>query len=114
MIPFLLYKGIFLKLWSKVLHILLLLSLYFSSLNLKYLKLSKLDLTRFAMKLFIWFGLNSSVGEMMLIQAQVIERLLLSLLTQAHGAAAAEVIQCAITSTLSIKRNLSLLQSDTH
>ena len=47
------YKGIFLKLWSKVLQIFLLFSLYFSSLNLKYLKLTKLDITRFAMKLFI-------------------------------------------------------------
>ena len=28
-------------------------SLYFSSLHLKYLKLTKMDLTRFAMKLFI-------------------------------------------------------------
>ena len=28
-------------------------SLYFSSLNLKYLKLTKMDVTRFAMKLFI-------------------------------------------------------------
>ena len=31
----------------------LLFSLYFSSLNLKYLKLTKMDITRFAMKLFI-------------------------------------------------------------
>ena len=30
----------------------LLFSLYFSSLNLKYLKLTKMDITRFAMKLF--------------------------------------------------------------
>ena len=49
------YKGIFLKLWSKVLQIFLLFSLYFSSLNLKYLKLTKMDITRFAMKLFICF-----------------------------------------------------------
>ena len=28
--------------------------LYFSSLNLKYLKLTKMDITRFAMKLFIY------------------------------------------------------------
>ena len=48
------YKGIFLKLWSKVLHIFLLFSLYFSSLNLKYLKLTKMDITRFAMNLFIY------------------------------------------------------------
>ena len=47
------YKGIFWKLWSKVLQIFLLFSLYFSSLNLKYLKLIKMELTRFAMKLFI-------------------------------------------------------------
>ena len=46
------YKVIFLKLWSKVLQIFLLFSLYFSSLNLKYLKLIKMDITRFAMKLF--------------------------------------------------------------
>ena len=46
------YKGIFLKLWSKVLQIFLLFSLYFSSLNLKYLKLTKMDISRFAMKLF--------------------------------------------------------------
>ena len=52
------YKGIFLKLWSKVLQIFLLLSLYFSSLNLKYLKLTKMDITRFAMKLFIYTSLN--------------------------------------------------------
>ena len=42
------------KLWSKVLQIFLLFSLYFSSLNLKYLKLTKMDITRFAMKLFIY------------------------------------------------------------
>ena len=42
------------KLWSKVLQIFLLFSLYFSSLNLKYLKLTKMDITRFAMKLFMW------------------------------------------------------------
>ena len=56
MIPFSLYnvyEGIFLKLWSKVLHIFLLFYLYFSNLNLKYLKLTKMDITRFAMKLFI-------------------------------------------------------------
>ena len=40
------------KLWSKVLQIFLLFSLYFSSLNLKYLKLTKMDITHFAMKLF--------------------------------------------------------------
>ena len=39
------------KLWSKVLQIFLF-SLYFSSLSLKYLKLTKMDITRFAMKLF--------------------------------------------------------------
>ena len=39
----------------KVLQIFLLFSLYFSSLNLKYLKLTKMDITRFAMKLFIFF-----------------------------------------------------------
>ena len=44
------YKGIFFKLWLKVFQILF--SLYFSSLNLKYLKLTKLDLTCFVMKLF--------------------------------------------------------------
>ena len=42
------------KLWSKVLQIFLLFSLYFSSLNLKYLKLTKMDITRFAMKLFMY------------------------------------------------------------
>ena len=31
-------------------------SLYFSSLNLKYLKLTKMELSRFAMKLFIYLG----------------------------------------------------------
>ena len=36
-----LYKGIFLKLWSKVSLIFLLFSLYFSSFNRKYLKLTK-------------------------------------------------------------------------
>ena len=46
------YKGIFLKLWSKVLQICLF-SLYFSSLNLIYIKFTKMELTRFAMKLFI-------------------------------------------------------------
>ena len=40
------------KLWSKVLQIFLLFSLYFSSLNLKYLKLTKMNIMRFAMKLF--------------------------------------------------------------
>ena len=40
------------QLRSKVLHIFLLFSLYFSSLNLKYLKLTKMDITRFAIKLF--------------------------------------------------------------
>ena len=39
------------KLWSKVLQMFLF-SLYFSSLNLKYLKLTKMELSRFAMKLF--------------------------------------------------------------
>ena len=29
-------------------------ALYFSSLNIKYLKLTKMELTRFAMKLFIY------------------------------------------------------------
>ena len=58
MIPFSLYKvmevmKVSLKLWSKVLHIILIFTLYFSSLNLKYLKFIKMDLTRFAMKLFI-------------------------------------------------------------
>ena len=43
------------KLWSKVWQIFLLFSLYFSSLNLKYLKLTKMELTRFAMKLFKYF-----------------------------------------------------------
>ena len=33
----------------------LIIFLYFSSLNLKYLKLTKMDITRFAMKLFIIF-----------------------------------------------------------
>ena len=40
------------KLLSKVLQVFLLFSLYFSSVNLKYLKLTKMELTRFAMKLF--------------------------------------------------------------
>ena len=35
----------------------LLFSLYFSFLNLKYLKVTKMDLVRFAMKLFIYFSL---------------------------------------------------------
>ena len=58
MIPFS-CKGIFLKLWSKVLQIFLLhvFSLYFRSLNLKYLKLTKMELTRFAMKLFTFCGM---------------------------------------------------------
>ena len=47
---------IVLKLWSKVLHIFLLFSLYFSSLNLKYLKLTKMDITHVAMKLFIYLN----------------------------------------------------------
>ena len=55
------YKGIFLKLWSKVLQIFLF-SLYFSSLNLKYLKLTKMDITRFAMKLFIWWWIKKQLG----------------------------------------------------
>ena len=53
MIPFSLYiKVYFWKLWSKVLQIFLLFSLHFSSLNLKYLKFTKMDITRFAMKLY--------------------------------------------------------------
>ena len=54
MIPYSYIKDNFFKLWSKVLAILLLFSLYFSSLNLKYLKLIKMELSRFAMKLFIY------------------------------------------------------------
>ena len=42
----------FFKLWSKVIIIFLISFLYFSSLNLKYLELTKMDLTRFAMKLY--------------------------------------------------------------
>ena len=42
----------------KSITIFLLFSLYFSSLNLKYLKLTKMDITRFAMKLFIWFQVH--------------------------------------------------------
>ena len=38
----------------KGLQIFLLFSLYFSSLNLKYLKFTKMELTRFAVKLFIY------------------------------------------------------------
>ena len=43
--------------WSyyKVSQIFLLFSLYFSSLNLKYLKLTTMDITRSAMKLFIYY-----------------------------------------------------------
>ena len=47
-------KGIFLKLWSNVSQIFLF-SLYFSSFNRKYLKLTEMDITHFAMKLFICF-----------------------------------------------------------
>ena len=43
MIPFSLYYGIYLKLWSKVLQIFWLFSLYFSSFNLKCLILSQLS-----------------------------------------------------------------------
>ena len=52
MIPSLLYTKVYnyLKL-SNVSRIFLLFSLYFSSLNLKYLKFSKMDITRFAMTL---------------------------------------------------------------
>ena len=50
------------KLWSKVLQIFLLFSLYFSSLNLKYLKLTKMDITRFAMKLFIFWLITSPIN----------------------------------------------------
>ena len=52
MIPSSLYIKVYLKLWSKVSQIFLLFSLYFSNLNLKYLKLTKMDITHFAMKLF--------------------------------------------------------------
>ena len=38
---------------KSILQIFLLFYWYFSSLNLKYLKLTKMELTRFAMKLFI-------------------------------------------------------------
>ena len=56
MIPFSLYiKEYFWSYDQKVLHIFLLFSLYFSSLNLKYLKLTKMELTRFAMKLLIYW-----------------------------------------------------------
>ena len=42
----------------------LLFSLYFSSLNPKYLKLTKMDITRFAMKLFIYQNkVNSALVE---------------------------------------------------
>ena len=47
------------KLWSKVLQIFLLFSLYFSSLNLK---LTKLEVTRFAIKLFIYYSGNLKVN----------------------------------------------------
>ena len=53
------YKGIFLKLWSKVLQIFFLFSLYFRSLNLKHLKFTKMELSRFAMKLFICWKLSN-------------------------------------------------------
>ena len=39
----------------------LIIFLYFSSLNLKYLKLTKMELSRFAMKLFISFQTNEWV-----------------------------------------------------
>ena len=45
----------------KSITIFLLFSLYFSSLNLKYLKLTKMDITRFAMKLFKYTINNLSV-----------------------------------------------------
>ena len=49
MIPIIVHYGsIFLKLWSKVSQMFLLFSLYFSSFNCKYLKLTKMDITRFA------------------------------------------------------------------
>ena len=52
MIPFSLYiKEYYWKLWSKVLQIFLLFSLYFSSLNLKF---TKMELSRFAMKLYTY------------------------------------------------------------
>ena len=49
-------------LWSNVLQIFLLFALYFSSLNL-YLKLTKMELTRFAMKLFKW-SIKYSSGQL--------------------------------------------------
>ena len=56
MIPSLLCIQVyFLSYDKKVSHIVLLFSLYFSSFNCKYLKLTKMDITRFAMKLFIFF-----------------------------------------------------------
>ena len=51
MIHFYMYKGIFLKLWSKLLQIVLLFSLYFSTLDITYLKFPEMDITRFAIKL---------------------------------------------------------------
>ena len=39
---------------KSTLQIFVLFSLYFSSLNLKYLKLTKMELSRFAMKLFMF------------------------------------------------------------
>ena len=53
MIPFSLYlRNIFISYDQEVLQMFLLFSLYFSSLNLKYLKFTKMELTRVAMKLF--------------------------------------------------------------
>ena len=49
MIPSSLYIKVYIRSYDQKYH---LFSLYFSSLNLKYVKLTKMNLTRFAMKLF--------------------------------------------------------------
>ena len=73
------YRGIVLKLWFKILNIFFLFSLCFSSFNRKYLKLTEMDITHFAMKLFFYryeFWMNCIL---FLLQVSWFQRLL------AHG-----------------------------
>ena len=47
---------------KSITNFLIIFFIYFCSLNLKYLKLTKMDINRFAMKLFIYFKLHVDVS----------------------------------------------------
>ena len=61
-VKLIIYQGIFLKLWSKVSQIFLLFSVYVNSFKCKYLRLTKIYITRFAIKLFIHFHFHYLVS----------------------------------------------------